>query len=212
MADSAVPPEPESPQLSTVEQWRTFLTSYSADVLRAAESYEWCDVTEDQLAAGWLGFEGASEQQLAAVERRLGMRLPPSYRAFLGASDGWWHLGPFMYEMRTTETVGWLRDTEPTFWKMLHSHGGDEAAFMDRVLLVSAVGDAQYWLLDPGEVSPAGEWTAYTWASWHPGLSMPSASFGQLVIDQRRSFEELSDEHEYTYDPSSRAGGPKAPR
>jgi cell wall assembly regulator SMI1 len=63
--------------------------------------------------AGWLGFDGADEGRLAALEERLGVRLPPSYRAFLAASDGFVHIGPFMWTMRTTAEVAWLRDAEP---------------------------------------------------------------------------------------------------
>ncbi|MCQ9129593.1 SMI1/KNR4 family protein [Streptomyces hilarionis] len=36
-----------------------------------------------------LGGPGADESAILAAEERLGRRLPPSYRAFLAASDGW---------------------------------------------------------------------------------------------------------------------------
>lgn len=177
-----------------VEYWRGYLASYSADILRANESDASREISDAQRAAGWLGQAGATEEQLAAAEERLGVQLPPSYRAFLGASNGFSHLGPFMYEMRTTGTVGLLRDAAPSTWAIIRKGGPEEAAYMDRVLLVSDFGDAQFWLLDPGDVSPDGEWAANIWASWYPGLRERRRSFADLVADERRSFEQLRDD------------------
>jgi len=47
------------------------------------------------------------------------------------------------------------------------------------------------WLLDPGDVSPDGEWAAYIWASWYPGLGDRHESFAALVDNERTSFEKL---------------------
>lgn len=41
-----------------------------------------------EMAARWPARRGASEEQIAALEERLGRRLPPSYRAFLAETDG----------------------------------------------------------------------------------------------------------------------------
>lgn len=40
-------------------------------------------VPPDAVSSEWLGYPGASEDEIAALEKRLGVRLPPSYRAFL---------------------------------------------------------------------------------------------------------------------------------
>jgi hypothetical protein len=179
--------------LSGVAQWQSFLAQYSADCLRVMDDDELRDVTDEQRAAGWLGYEGADEERLVVLEQRLGVRLPASYRAFLGASDGWLNLGPFMWTMRRTDAIGWFRDVDPETWRIIRGVGDecDDTELMDRALLVSGDGDAQYWLLDPGDVSPDGEWAAYIWASWFPGLGERHASFAELVIAERASFEEL---------------------
>jgi hypothetical protein len=62
---------------------------------------------------------------------------------------------------------------------------------MERGLLISLAGDAQYWLLDPGDVSEDGEWAAYTWSSWYPGWGERHESFAALVAAERASFEKL---------------------
>ncbi|MGW1561947.1 SMI1/KNR4 family protein [Streptomyces sp. NPDC002144] len=191
-------PAPESAGLRTVEEWCAYLADYSADVIRVAQGRELDGVSDEQRAAGWLGYEGASEEQLATLEERLGTRLPPSYRAFLGASDGWLQMGSFMWEMRTTATVAWLTETHAGLADSVvidedEEEAEEEAedAILERSLLISQEGDAQYWLLDPGDVSEDGEWAAYTWASWYPGLGERHASFADLVQAERVSFETL---------------------
>ncbi|MEU8825060.1 SMI1/KNR4 family protein [Streptomyces sp. NPDC048636] len=193
---------PERPRPRTVEEWRAYLADYSADVIRTTPEDELADVSDEQRAAGWLGYEGASEERLAALEQRLGTRLPPSYRSFLGASDGWLHLSTFMWEMRTTSTVGWFTEAEPGVADSITlGDYPEEDAIYRRSLLISEEGDAQYWLLDPGDVSEDGEWAAYIWASWYPGLSERHASFAELVQEERAGFEQLRSDEGYGVDP-----------
>ncbi|MEE4591550.1 discoidin domain-containing protein [Streptomyces sp. DSM 41524] len=176
----------------TVEQWRSCLAEYSATILRVADEDELSEVDDEQRAAGWLGFEGADEESVLALEERLGTRLPPSYRTFLSASDGWLNISPFMWRMRPAKTVGWLREADPETWSVIRGGEGedwDDTAFMDRALLVSEEGDAQHWLLDPADVSEDGEWAAYIWASWYPALGDRHASFAELVVEERKGFE-----------------------
>ncbi|WP_069161082.1 SMI1/KNR4 family protein [Nocardia altamirensis] len=184
--------ESSEPGLRTIEQWRAYLADYSADVLRVTEEDGLSNVSNEQRAAGWLGYEGASEEQLAELEQRLGTRLPPSYRAFLGASDGWLHLSSFMGEMRTSSTVAWQIASDSDLSSLYDDEDeSGEKAILERTLLISGDGDAQYWLLDPEDLSEDGEWAAYVWASWYPGLGERHASFAELVQAERESFEEL---------------------
>lgn len=177
----------------STEQWQRYLAGYSAEVLRTTSDDELAHVSAEQRAAGWLGFAGASSEDLALLEQRLGTALPPSYRSFLAVSDGWLHIGPFMWSMRTTGDVMWLRDADPDLCDILRKGATPaESSLADHALLVSGDGDAQYWLLDPGDVSASGEWAAYIWASWYPGLDDRYESFAALVDGERASFEELN--------------------
>lgn len=170
--------------------WRRYLAEYSADVLRTADDDDLTEVSDEQRDRLWLGFDGATAERLDALQRRLGATLPPSYRAFLEVSDGWVHLSTFMWTMRTTTTAGWLRDVDPEMAALLEE---DEVPGLgERALLVSGDGDAQYWLLDPADVTADGEWAAYVWASWYPGLGERHDSFAALVDSERASFENLS--------------------
>ncbi|RJL33649.1 SMI1/KNR4 family protein [Bailinhaonella thermotolerans] len=63
----------------------------------------------------WMGAPGASEEEIAALERRLGVSLPPSYRQFLAVSDGWREFWedeePGL--LLPAAKVGWTRDLDP---------------------------------------------------------------------------------------------------
>ncbi len=93
-------------------QWRLYLAEYSVEVLESADENANLEISDQQRADRWLGFDGADTDQLAELEQRLGIGLPPSYRTFLAVSDGWLELGPFLWTMRTTGEVGWARDTD----------------------------------------------------------------------------------------------------
>lgn len=197
-AVQAAPPTTAAPvaphRLTTVEQWRPYLSTYSAHILRTVDGNGLRGVSEEQRGAGWLGFQGASEQQITALEVRLGIRLPPTYRSFLATSNGWSHLSPFMEQMRTTETVDWCEEVDALLWDMITDYDDEEPdgpQNMERGLLISLAGDAQFWLLDPGDISQNGEWAAYTWSSWHPGWSERHESFAALVTAEHTSFEQL---------------------
>ncbi|WP_067686718.1 SMI1/KNR4 family protein [Nocardia jejuensis] len=125
----------------------------------------------------WLGYAPATEAGIAALEQRLGLRLPPSYRNFLLTTDGWRHAGEFVRTMRDTTNLGWLRDLEPTWepWADLITEPPVDApgnAF-DRGLLISLHADAGVLFLDPADRDENGEWAAY---SVFPGGSSRSAT------------------------------------
>ncbi|MFJ8755146.1 SMI1/KNR4 family protein [Streptomyces sp. NPDC102441] len=168
-----------------VEQWREYLTEYSAEMLRLSDEDQQYQVGDAQRVAGWLGAEGADEERLTALEERLGTRLPPSFRSFLGASDGWLTLGPAGWQMRTTDTIGRLREEEPWLWETAREFRG--ARLADHALLISVVEDQDDWLLDPTDVSEDGEWAAYRTVAFE---TERYASFAALIVAERRALEE----------------------
>src|SRR5262245_19824093 len=89
-------------------RWRPFLKQVSRDLLKDVRIRE--DLPKQVVACEWLGYEGASEDEIAALEERLGTILPPSYRAFLAETNGWRHFGPFIYKLWRSSDVRWFRD------------------------------------------------------------------------------------------------------
>ena len=68
--------------------WRPFLERFSWDLTVRTRPPR--PFPREQQVSGWLGYAGASSKKLPALETRLGNQLPPSYRAFLLTSNGWW--------------------------------------------------------------------------------------------------------------------------
>jgi cell wall assembly regulator SMI1 len=62
-------------------------------------------VPEQKVRESWLGEPPASEQQIAALEGRLGRVLPPSYRSFLAASNGFEQPSHFICRLYGTDEV-----------------------------------------------------------------------------------------------------------
>lgn len=180
----------------TAGEWRAFLAEVSTTTLEVADEKD-IAVPDDRRAAGWLGYDGADEERIAGLEERLGTRLPPTLRSFLSVTDGWSCLGVFVDALRSTGDIDWLRRADPRGWEILRGAPAgeepetDEDRMFDRALLVSRETDAQYWLLDSGDVSGDGEWAAYIWASWFPGLGDRHASFADLVADEVEGFKNL---------------------
>ena len=157
----------------TVPEWREFLAGPGTD---------------------WPVTQPASEDAVLAVEQRLGVPLPPSFRNFLLTSDGWEGIDTNAGTLAGVDAVEWLPTADPELWA---AWGGpdmepvyaEEAAIIKRCLLLSlesAQGD--YWLLSAEEVDANGEWRAYEWWAGDGGDLIPHDSFGALVHDAREKW------------------------
>ena len=167
----------------TADAWREYLTQYS----RATRGEDWS------------GNAPADPAAIAAAERRLGMALPPSLRAFYAVSNGWAHeIGSYGgLVILPVEQIGWFPDLLPESYLLPEVAGWAvsetgrveqeaEAIVLRRSLVVSTEGEeAACWLLDPATVSPAGEWAAacpevVMDADWLP------EGFAALFVDQAK--------------------------
>jgi len=178
----------------TIYDWRPFLEQLSRAVLESpyAESY---DIPPDVVASGWLGFPGATEEQIVAAEARLGTTFPPSYRAFLKVTNGWRQLDSSIDKLWSVEDVEWFR-TRNQDWIDLWTKGeammgelpriSDEQYFvygpeqdcvhmrseyLSAALEISDTGDSAILLLNPEVTTPDGEWEAWFYATWLPGAN-----------------------------------------
>ena len=171
------------------DEWRDFLHELSR-VLLQKDNPQNTDVNRPQFspeihAAGYIGLPGATEEQIAEAEARLGVRFPPSYRAFLGVSNGWpvmWHsVEPG--QLWSTEQICWARDQDPELVEVwgeayyevppeLHIADRDDPNFRHQyvagLLSISEHGDSDL-LLSPEVVDEDGEWECWLIAAWIPG-------------------------------------------
>ncbi|WP_409055683.1 SMI1/KNR4 family protein [Streptomyces sp. SYP-A7185] len=184
---------------TTACDWRSFLLRWSgewADSLPDDETqYE---DNEAARQARWLGFPPAPEERIVALEKRLGVRMPPSYRAFLEVSDGWRHAGGFVWLLAGTEEARWHNDDSglgAMFEEYMDEDAGPEerreADIWRRGLQLDVASDALYVLMDPEDVDQDGEWPVYTWASWRAASPRRFANFHDFMQDVYREFHSL---------------------
>ncbi|MFI9503703.1 SMI1/KNR4 family protein [Nocardia sp. NPDC052566] len=147
--------------------WRPWLELWSEEWITGSDPGE---LDPEVVRQRWLGYAPATEGDVAAVEERLGLRLPPSYRDFLLTTDGWRHAGVFVWQMRDTTNLGWLRDLDPIWesWADLLTEDPVDAPGtpFSRGLLISLAADAGALFLDPADRDENGEWAAYSVFSW----------------------------------------------
>jgi hypothetical protein len=156
--------------------WRRLLEELSE--FRLTDPLIKARLPQDKVASGWLGGPGAGEEQVRTLERRLGRSLPPSYRAFLLASNGF-HLASFIQRLYRADEVDWFRVHNADWAKAFQ----DTYPGLGDCLQVSAIGDAAVVLLNPKVVSADGEWQTYFFANWIPG-ARPYRSFADFVSDE----------------------------
>ena len=176
--------------------WSAWLDDFNRELLERLDLDEYSAfrdqrVTPELVAAGWLGSPGADEVRIAAAEARLGVGLPPSYRTFLAASDGFLQPDLIVPRLRSADEIAWHGDLEPesaAVWAEF-AEPGDPLGRLAGCLQVSdveLVGSAVY-LLDPASRGPDGEWEAYFLADWVPGVDR-YPSFFELMQAQRAMY------------------------
>lgn len=185
--------------------WGSLLNQLNAALIASTESR----IGESERAAAWLGFPGASEEQIVALERRLGTALPGSYREFLAFTNGWRTTGPFIDRIWGTEDVEWfsVRNQEwidayqvpgeeptPDDRYFVYGEGQDAAVtlrpqYLQTALEVSDVGDSAILLLNP-QILFDGEWEAFFFANWHAG-AVRYRSFWDLMVAEYESVRSL---------------------
>jgi SMI1/KNR4 family protein SUKH-1 len=172
----------------TSAQWDTWLHTWNRELLGRHDRTKYNAfvdplVTPAVLDSGWLGAPGASEPDITALEHRLRTTLPPSYRTFLAASNGFLQPGVIVPRLLPASEVQWLRDSDPDMiesWRegvtavseVIAPETAAELEAMSAALQVSAretIGTAMY-LLNPQVVGPDGEWQALYFAHWIPGF------------------------------------------
>lgn len=102
-----------------IRDWSKFTQLLSKKLLDEADEDDLEVLAEEapaQLKAKYLGYPGASADQIAAREQALGIRLPEDYRAFLLASNGFrggiGGLPHGLCSLLPIEEIGWFKDKD----------------------------------------------------------------------------------------------------
>jgi hypothetical protein len=192
--------------------WREFLTAWSRELLACPEVAD--GLPPEVVRSGWLGYPPAPEAQLRAAERRLRAPLPPSYRAFLGVTNGWRATGFFVHRLFPVEELDWYRARHQVLidaWlsgahadgplvvpdAQYFVYGAAQRAetmrpeYLQAALQLSELFDTNVYLLNPQVVTPAGEWEAWFHAGWLAGAER-HRSFWELMVAERQKFLALA--------------------
>jgi SMI1 / KNR4 family (SUKH-1) len=176
--------------------WQSFLKKWSDDVLHLIDSNhidQYFEQYTEALKSGYLGFPGAGAEEIDAAEKRLGVHLPASYKAFLHVSNGWRQIAMDAQDglLYPVSQIGWFRELEPESllaWLSGSSSidASDEQYFVygprqDSVhlrdsylkdcLAISNQIDSAIYLLNPHVVDASGEWEAWFFGSKLPGAN-----------------------------------------
>jgi hypothetical protein len=180
--------------------WLAFLQEWNRELIACDDIAR--DLPPEVKASHWLGFPGASEEQIARAEARLGRRLPPSYRAFLSVSNGWRSTGFFISRLWSTDEIEWFRVRHHEWiddWnrgaeyydlrnpQQVVPDPNDERLSLPFTLEVSDVGDSAIYLLNPQIVTAEGEWQAWFFSNWNPG-AVRYDSFQEMMQAERKHF------------------------
>jgi hypothetical protein len=183
-----------------MHDWNSFLERWNRAILDLPDIEEH-DIPAQIRKSGWLGFSPATEAEIAAVEARLGIALPPSYREFLLVSNGWHDTGTDIESILPIDEIDWLRDLNPDLIEIWMDSTGQEGWPDDPVegvnyhhlakTLVVSGGYEAYVLLNPEVISPDGEWEAWLFADWVPGAGRYD-SFWDLLHDEYKALQIVS--------------------
>jgi hypothetical protein len=197
--------------------WKEFLQQWSREILKF-DNYALpagMSLPSEVVSSQWLGYAGATEEEIAKAEARLGKTLPPSYRAFLKTSNGWRQTTPFIWELWSTREIEWYRvhgqESINAYTGALTNSDGsakfspsDEeylvygeqqrewyfrVEYLQTALQISEECDGSVYLLNPQIVTPEGEWEAWFMASWS-GASR-YRSFQELMLAEYRKLQSL---------------------
>ena len=84
--------------------WESFLRQWSQELIESIPDDQ-NQLLLEVIESNWLGYPGATEEQIHRTENRLEVRLPPSYREFLKVSNGWRQTTPFIDRLWSTEEL-----------------------------------------------------------------------------------------------------------
>jgi len=157
----------------TTSAWESWLAKWNRELLDRIDLPHQSHliqrgITPELIESGWLGYPGATEDQIAGLEARLGEALPPSYRAFLQTSNGFRQPGMIIPRLLPVDEVEWFRERNQwtiDTWK--------DSEDLSDTLEISAhdIDGLAVYLLNPTVITADGEWEALYFATWNPGCN-----------------------------------------
>lgn len=209
--------------LNTLD-WSSFLKKWSDDILillKDDNSLQPSEMEKEVLKTGYLGFAKASESEIELTEKRLGVALPPSYKNFLGVSNGWRQIAMDAEDglLFPVARINWFRDMYPNSvsgWLSgirglmdpsdaeYFTYGEKQDPviirhnYLKECLAISEEIDAAIYLLNPKVVDTNGEWESWFFSPKLPGANRYQSFQEMMQAENRRVIGNLSEAIEYS--------------
>ena len=203
--------------IPTVDDWKNFLEKWNEAIFNSLDEK---DIEHYESGYGYSNVWnrkscleiGATEQEISELEKKLGTKLPLSYRNFLLASNGFTIFNEYC-ELYGTNEIKWFLE-ENRDWAEIWDDGDDvtdeeyflygehqdccsiRGQYMKTALQISSTEDGDIYLLNPQIIDSRNEWEAWDFGNKNPGAY------------RYRSFWEMMQE---VYKRSSRGERPFAP-
>jgi len=170
--------------------WHAILSSLNPILLQSKELRD--HLKPEALANGWCGSQPASESEIQEAELRLGVSLPPSYRAFLSISNGWRPFSSFIEQLLPVQGIEQFRVADPEDLGLIQKYYKEDevsdSEYLDyetpkhnvalrhryypECIVIGKAWDGgagELVLLNPHITFPNGEWETIFFGNWLPG-------------------------------------------
>ncbi|PPT06412.1 hypothetical protein CKA32_003149 [Geitlerinema sp. FC II] len=154
--------------------------------------YLFCSVDFNRIQQIHRNQQGATEEDIQKLERRLKKSLPLSYRNFLLCCNGWFVPAYFSMKFLDTEKINWFDNLNPEWikiWTNFSDREIDEeidneeyfqygksqsccqfrSQYLKTALQISTDCDGYVYLLNPEVIDERGEWEAWEFGDKYPG-------------------------------------------
>lgn len=198
-----------------VNEWKEFLRKWEEETISLLIDAEKAGFIIDESYGLILevrrseaqSFPGADQDEIQALENRIGKRLPDSYKNFLKASNGWKQLAVDIDNtlFNPASKVDWYRNTDKPSYEILRQFSGDEKKILDsdyfsygvlidsdislrgpdvkNLLALSDHCDSADYFLNANVIDVNHEWEAIIFL-WEEGM-IRYHSFAELMIGEK---------------------------
>lgn len=200
--------------------WNLFLNQFSRDLLERLEDNEFASLPSEVIDSKWLGYSGATDAEISALETHLEKTLPPSYKSFLAISNGWRKLekNDLIDRLFPIEEVdrlpsknqelidGWLEGFEigvrftpvpPVTSEEYFVYGSEQEStslrneYLPHTIEIGGNPEQGLLLLNPQVVFNNDEWETWHFAFWLPG----ARRYKSFIDFMQRLHSQLLDNH-----------------
>jgi hypothetical protein len=150
---------------------------------------------QDIRQSGWLGYQGATKEEISQTEERLGVTLPADFKEFLATTNGLRHVSVTSGVLLPVAEIDYLKNVEkPYIFDLLLNYppqeGEEEETYREKLhnaILISQYPDEQQVWLVPEDRAKT-HWQTWFFAPWAPGYTR-FPGFRHYMEDQLQSEE-----------------------